>query len=188
MNAVKVFLIVLAILLFPGITSAQVLSITYQTIPETPIPGDVFALQINIVNSGHAVKDVKLSVSEREDDLSIISDGEKLSYLTINVGDIAGSVSTAVKLKAEKEGTFQLRIKLSYDYGAGSFEEVIPIIVMDRPSLNVESVSHPVIEPDSTGKWVFDVVNSGGEAKNVKIQLVAPDGFVAQTSRMSFDS
>ncbi len=188
MNAVKVFLVALTILLFPGVTSAQVLSVTYQTIPDAPVPGDVFVLQINIVNSGYAVKDAKLTVSEREEALSIISGGEKLSYLTVNVGDITGSVSTAVKLKADEEGTFQLRIKLSYNYGAESFEEVIPIIVLDRPSLNVESVSNPVIEPDSTGKWVFDVVNSGGEAKDVEIQLVTPDGFVAQTSRVSFDS
>lgn len=188
MNAVRVFLVALVILLFPGVTSAQVLSVTYQTIPEVPMPGDVFALQINIVNSGYVIKDVKLTVSEREDALSIISGGKELSYLTINVGDITGSASTAIKLKAEKEGTFQLRVKLSYNYGAESFEEVIPVIVLDKPSLNIENVSQSVIEPGSMGKWVFDVVNSGGEAKDVEIQLVTPVGFVAHTSRMSFDS
>jgi len=187
-NGVKVFLIALVLLVFTGLTSAQsVLSVTYQTIPETPMPGDIFVLQINIVNSGYAVKDVRLTVSEREGDLAIISGDSEVSYLTINIGDITGSASTAVKLRADREGTFQLKVGLRYNY-TESFEEVVPIIVLDRPSLVIEKILQPVLEPDGSGKAVFELLNSGGEAKDVEIRLVTPDGFVAETSRVNFDN
>lgn len=186
----RMFLVVLVLLVCTSLVSAQgpVLSITYQTIPETPTPGDIFALQINIVNSGYAVKDLKLTVSESEDELVIISGDNEVSYLTVNIGDITGTASTTVKLRADKEGTFQLKVKLRYNYGTESFEEVIPIIVLDKPSIIIEKISQPVLEPDSSGKAVFEVLNSGGEAKNVEILLVTLDGFVAETSRVNFDS
>jgi len=182
------FLIVLFLLVLAGSASAQpVLSLSYQTIPETPMPGEVFALQINIVNSGYAVKDVKLTVSEREKNLAVISGGDELSHLTVNVGDITGSALTTIKLKADREGTYQLKVKLSYNYGAASLEEVIPIVVLEKPSLVIDRISPPVLEPDSSGKAVLEMTNSGGSAKNVEILLVTPEGFVAETSRMSFD-
>lgn len=190
MNFGKLLLLALLVMVAStGSATAQpVLSLSYQTVPEAPMPGEVFALQINIINSGYAVKDVKLTVSEREENLVLISGDNELSYLTINIGDITGSASTAIKLRADKEGTFQVRVKLSYNYGTGSFEEVIPIIVLDKPSLVIEKIIQPELEPDGSGKAVFEVMNSGGNAKNVEILLVTPDGFVAETSRVNFDS
>ncbi len=191
MNFERMFFLILILLFLAGSAvpaSAQpVLSLSYQTIPETPMPRDVFALQINIVNSGYAVKDVRLTVSEREENLAIISGENRLSYLTVNIGELTGSASTAIKLKADREGTYQLKVKLSYNYGGESLEEVIPIVVLEKPSLIIEKISQPVLQPDSSGKAVLEVTNTGGNAKNVEILLVTPDGFVAKTSRMSFD-
>ncbi|WP_456478449.1 hypothetical protein [Geoglobus ahangari] len=174
--------------LFVGAVSAQpVLSLNYSTLPETPSPGDVFVLQIVVVNSGYGIRDAKLTVSENEDDLAIISDGNEVSYLTINLGDIAGSALTSVKLRADGGSVYQVKVRLSYNYGTGSLEEVVPVVVVDRPSMVVENVVQPVIEPGESGKVTFEVKNGGGMARNVVATLSAPDGFVVETSRMSFD-
>ncbi len=188
MNFNKMVLLVLILVVLMGSASAQpVLTLNYQTIPETPIPGEIFALQVNIVNSGYAVKDVKLTVFEKENDLAIISGSGERSYLTINLGELTGSASTTIKMKAYREGIYQVKIKLSYNYGTERLEEIIPIVVLEKPSLVIEKISQPVLEPGSSGKNVLEITNSGGDAKNVEVSLVTPDGFVAETSKIVFD-
>ncbi len=163
------------------------LSLDYSTLPETPSPGDVFVLQISIANTGYGIKDAKLTVQEGEKSLTIVSDGREVSYVTINLGEVTGTALTSVKLRADEEGIYQLRVRLSYSYGTDSLEEVIPVIVVDKPSMAVENITQPVIEPGGSGRFVFEVRNGGGVAKNVEIVLEAPEGFVAETSRMNFD-
>ncbi len=182
------FVSALLLAVLAGSSTAQpFLSINYRTLPEVPVPGEEFVLQIDVVNSGYPIRDAKLTVSEGERDLAIVSDGIRVSYVTIKLGDVTGSAQTSVRLKADRDGIYQVRIKLSYNYGTGSVEEMVPVIVVNKPSMVIEKLIQPVIEPGESGRAVFEVRNGGGVARNVEAVLAAPDGFVAETSRMSFD-
>jgi len=180
--------IIIAAIFLTGLSTAQpVLSISHKTIPDAPTPDNPFLLQITISNSGQEVKDAALIVSEREKDLSIIADGKETSYLTIRLGDVTGSITTTVKLRADREGIYQLKVRLRYNY-TESLEEIVPVVVLDEPSLVVEKAISPTLEPGATKTFVFHVLNSGGLAKDVEVQLAAPDGFVVENSRFYFDS
>ncbi|AIY89080.1 COG1361 S-layer family protein [Geoglobus acetivorans] len=174
----KVIFILTAIML-ALVTDAGAVSVDYTVNPSTPHPGDVFTIGVFVSSQGSVLRDLKITFMEQEENLAILKDGEEVSRLTRDVGDVYGNAKTSINLIAHSGGVYNLRVKVVYDYGTKSFEEVLSIRVLEKPSFRVSQYTIPELFPGSQSNVSFSILNSGGKARNLVAELVTPKGIIS---------
>jgi len=188
--------ILIIIAIFIPFASAQepIISSSYSTLPENPVVGEPFIFSISISNSGVSAVDARINIFTGDENLKIISDGKELSSKSIGLGEIPpGSSTTGLKMIAKKEGIYEIEITLQYYVQVGDvlkshrFKSIVPLMVVSKPSFKINELNPPTIEPGNTGTFLFDIQNDGGEAREVHMSLIAPDGLIAHTSDLYVD-
>jgi|GEM_PF-6379467 LPXTG-motif cell wall-anchored protein len=175
--------------------SAPAISISYKTIPELPEPRDPFILVVTIENAGGTAKSLSAEITEFEENLSIKS-GDFYSSFTqkYSLGNLpSGKREMSVRLLATESGIYRLRLTLSYLYGgetlySESIEKDILIKVIERPKFQIESLSPQELDIGKREAISLSILNFGGDAKNVKIELQTSSGISPEISELYYPS
>ncbi|MBE8539784.1 NEW3 domain-containing protein [Geoglobus acetivorans] len=170
---------ILTAIMFALVTNVGAVSVEYTVNPSTPHPGDVFTLGVSISSQGLALRDLKITFMEQEENLAILKDGKEVSMLTRDVGDVYGDAKTTINLIAHSGGVYSLRVKVAYDYGTKNFEEVLSIRVLEKPLFKISQYKIPELFPGTQSNASFSVLNSGGKARNLVAELVTPEGIIS---------
>jgi len=192
----RVFLLMLTAVLFVSLSTAvqlpvqaqPIISIDHHTNPTSPVKGE-FILSIDLTNSGTSAKNLKIQIHEDESDLSILDGSRESSSAFAELGGLpTGSTSAQFRLKAEKEGIFELKGKVSYTYivnnssYTGSIDKTFAIIVLNDPRFSISEKLE--IKPSQTKQFSVSITNQGGTAKDVSISLVTPDKIVSNVGKL----
>ncbi len=195
-KAVMILSVLVIIAIFIPSASAQepLISTLYNTLPQNPVVGEPFMFTISISNSGTSAVDARINIFTGEEDLKIISDGRELSSRSITLGELPpGSSTTGLKMIAKKEGIYEIEITLQYHVQVGDvlkshrIKSIVPLMVVSTPSFKINDLYPPTIEPGTTRTFIFEIENAGGEAREVHMSLIAPDGLIAHTSDLYVD-
>ncbi len=187
-------LILISIFIPFAFAQEPIISSSYSTLPENPVVGEPFIFSISISNSGISAVDARINIFTGDENLKIISDGKELSSKSIALGELPPGLSTTgLKMIAEKDGIYEVEVILQYYVQTGDilkshrFKTVLPLMIVSKPSFKINELNPPVIEPGNTGTFLFDIQNDGGEAREVHMSLIAPDGLITHTSDLYID-
>ncbi|WP_276260161.1 COG1361 S-layer family protein [Haloglomus litoreum] len=125
---------------------------------------------------------------------------------TVLLGEIPGATTRAVDLslgvrRSVPPGTYQLPLRISYEYtsfvrygeGAPEYNDAertvvlrVPVVVEERPRLELTSTGSDPITPGNTGRYRFTVTNTGSErATDVGLRIRADNVAVHLGGRAS---
>ena len=150
----KFKLLVILLVLTIGITNAVEISV--KTVPENPSVGNI-VIVVNVYTQ-NPIENANLLVSG-------------LVKGSVSLGNFVGKATAEFKAHVDTPGIYDLDVMLSYNENGSKYLRCVKkIIVRDKPSFEIKSLKGSV-KPGSIGKITLEIVNTGGDAKNVKITL-----------------
>ncbi len=180
----KKIIIFVILLLTLSITLSNATNIYITTVPEHPTTGN-FVLSINIV-SNTKIKNANLILSG-------------LVNKAIDIGDFSGNTDVQFNVNVSNPGIYTQTAILTYvevinrTIENGSVSEIYEngyikcrkeIVVIEKPQFKILYVKDNLY-PGKSGNVTIKLINSGGTAKNVNIEL---KGFVVKKANRFFKS
>ena len=188
-------ILLLIVILLPSVSAQEpVISLSHSTLPETPMVGEPFVLNIFITNTGTSAEDVKITAHGDDENLVIISENKESSSQSIVLGELPpGSAATGFKMMANKDGIYRIEISIRYSVKVNDTMEshlvksIIPLTIISKPSFKVLRANPISLQPGTDENLILNIENSGGTAKDVHIRLVTPSGLIVHSSSLFFD-